>query len=258
MGARGAGYKAVCVIALGFLVFLLFAGSGAVLATQIEVEGELPGEVEEKQVISLVLTISNIPAAADFISFDTDLVRYGKQPIYNFTGLELQSNNSSFVLPVEDNRDKIVVRLNGRVPVIREVKQCDELTLIKYDPKLTGYAYYRVRLTDEDGNPLGESDTRTFTIMATEIEEFRGKMTLVDDSFFSVYLQDMFDKGLVTEANEIADHVIEEEEKEKEKEKEREEEGSFSWGYVFGGLALLALGFILGVRFGGSGEEEEE
>ncbi len=255
-GARGAGHKAVCVIALGFLLFLLFAGSGAVLATQIEVEGELPGEVEEKQVISLVLTISNIPAAADFISFDTDLVRYGKQPIYNFTGLELQSNKSSFVLPVEDNRDKIVVRLNGRVPVIREVKQCDELTLIKYDPKLTGYAYYRVRLTDEDGNPLGESDTRTFTIVASGIEEFRGKMTLVDDSFFSVYLQEMFDKGLVTEANEIADHVIEEEEKER-KEKE-EEESPFSLGYVLGGIALLALGFILGIRFGGSEEEEEE
>jgi len=248
----GLGHKAVCVIVLAFLFILLFAGSGPASATQIEVEGELPGEVEEKQVISLVLTISNIPAAADFISFDTDLVRYGDRSIYNFTGLELQSNNSSFVLPVEDNREKIIVLLNGRVPVIREVKQCDELTLIKYDPKLTGYAYYRVRLTDEDGNPLGESDTRTFTIVASEIEEFRGKMTLVDDSFFSVYLQDMFDKGLVTEANEIADHVIEKEEK------EREEEGSFNWGYVLGGIALLAVGFILGVRFGGSEEEEEE
>lgn len=257
MGTMGAGHKAVFVTALAFLFFLLFAGSGAVLAAQIEVEGELPGEVEEKEVISSVLTISNLPAAADFITFDTDLVKYGDRPIYNFTELELQGNNSSFVLPVEGSGDKIVVQLNGRVPEIREVRQCDELTLIKYDPKLTGYAYYRVRLTDEDGNPLGQSDTRTFSIAVPEIDEFRRKMTLMEDSFFSVYLQDMFDKGLVTEANEIADHVIEEEEKEREEKEREEEESPFSLGYIIGGIALLALGFILGIRFGGSEEVEE-
>jgi len=254
----GAGHKAVYVTALAFLFYLLFAGEGAVLAAQVEVEGELPGEVEEKEVISSTITISNIPAAADFITFDTDLVKYGDRPIYNFTGLELQSNESRFELPVEDSGGKIVVQLNGRVPETREVKQCDELTLIKYDPKLTGYAYYRIRLTDEDGNPLGQSDTRTFSIAVPEIDEFRRKMTLMEDSFFSVYLQDMFDKGLVTEANEIADHVIEEEKKEREEEEKDEEESPFSLGYVIGGIGLLVLGFVLGIRFGGSEEEVEE
>jgi hypothetical protein len=247
MGASnmGVGHKAVCVTVLAFLFILLCTVSGPASATQIGVEGEMPGEAEEKQVISIALTISNIPAAADFISFDTDLVKYDGRAIYNFTGLDLKSNESHFVLPVEDKRDKIVVLLNGQVPEIREVKQCDELTLIKYDPKLTGYAYYRVRLTDEDGNPLGESDTRTFSITVSEIDEFKEKMTRVDDSFFSVYLQDMFDRGLVTEANEIADHLLE------------EEGSSFIWGYVLGGIALLAVGFVLGIRFGGSEEEEE-
>ncbi|WP_255336532.1 hypothetical protein [Methanosarcina sp. KYL-1] len=219
---------------------------GPAAAIQVQVEGELPTEVEEKQVISSVLTISSIPSAADFIYFDTDLIKSEDQPVYNFTGLGLQSNESHYVLPVEGGQGKIVVLLNGQVPEISEVKQCDKLTLVKYNPKLTGYAHYRIRLTDEDGNPIKESDTRTFSIVVPEIEAFEQKMTLVDDSFFNAYLQDMFDKGLVTEANEIADYLI------------KKEENSFNWSYLIIGLAIAAVSFILGVRTGGSEEEEEE
>lgn len=240
-----AGHKAY-VTTLCFLFFFQFVLSGLASASQVQVEGELPAEVEEKQVISGVLTISSIPAAADYIYFDTDLMKYDDQPLYNFTDLDLQSNESHFALPIEEGQNKIVVQLKGQVPEITEVKQYEKLTLIKYNPKRTGYAHYRIRLTDEEGNSIKESDTRTFSISVPEIDAFRQKLTLIDDSFFAVYLQDMFDRGLVTEANKIADYLI------------KKKENSFNWSYVIAGLGIAAVSFILGVRTGSSGEEEEE
>ncbi|AKB51531.1 hypothetical protein MSBRW_2278 [Methanosarcina barkeri str. Wiesmoor] len=172
-------------------------------------EGDHPAEVKEKQVISCVLTISGIPSAADYLYFDTDLEKYDDNPIYNFTKLNLQSNESHFELPVKDNKEKIVVQLYGQVPGVTEVQQYEKLTLVKYDPKRTGYAYYRIKPTDEKGNAIQGSDTSTFTIEVTDIDSFEKKATQIEDPFLSMYLQDMFDRGLVTEANKLADYLIE-------------------------------------------------
>jgi hypothetical protein len=185
----------------------LLAGSAS--AIEVNVEGDHPAEIKEKQVVSCVLTISGIPTAADYLYFDTDLEKYGDKPIYNFKDLNIQSNESHFELPIKNNKEKIIVQLTGQVPGITEIQQYDKLTLVKYDPKLTGYAYYRIKPTDEKGNSIQGSDTGTFTIAVDEIDAFEMKAALIEDPFLRMYLQDMFNRGLVTEANKLADYLIE-------------------------------------------------
>lgn len=201
--------RTACALTLCLLCFFFLWLTVPVSAVEVDVEGDYPAEVKEKQVISCVLTISGIPSAADYLYFDTDLEKYDDKPIYNFTKLNLQSNESHFELPVKDNKEKIVVQLYGQVPGVTEVQQYEKLTLVKYDPKRTGYAYYRIKPTDEKGNAIQGSDTSTFTIEVTDIDSFEKKATQIEDPFLSMYLQDMFDRGLVTEANKLADYLIE-------------------------------------------------
>ena len=231
-------------ITLCFLYFFFLVLAGSASAVEVQVEGDLPAEVEEKQVISCVLTISGIPGAADYLYFDTDLGKYGDKPIYNFKDLNLQSNESHFELPIKDKQNKIVVQLNGQVPGITEVQQFEKLTLVKYNPKRTGYAHYRIKLTDEKGNSIQESDTSTFAIAVPEIDSFRTKVALIEDPFMSVYLQDMFDRGLVTEANKLADHVIE-----KKTESLASEEESRQFKEKVKGLSDPVLGIQLQALF---------
>jgi hypothetical protein len=201
------GHKAY-TLTLCFLYFFFSVLAGSASAVEVHVEGDHPAEVKEKQVISCVLTISGIPSAADYLYFDTDLEKYGDKPIYNFKDLNIQSNESHFELPIKNNKEKIVVQLDGQVPGVAEIQQYEKLTLVKYDSKRTGYAYYRIKPTDEKGNPIQGSDTDTFTIEVDEIDSFEKKAALIEDPFLSMYLQDMFDRGLVTEANKLADYLI--------------------------------------------------
>lgn len=204
----GKGHKTYA-LTLCFLFLFLILLVGSASAVDVNVEGDHPSEVKEKQVVNCVLTISGIPSAADYLYIDTDLEKYDDKPIYNFSDLNIQSNESNFELPIKDNTKKIVLQLNGQVPGITEVQQYDKLTMEKYNPKRTGYAYYRIKLTDEKGNSIQESDTSTFTIAVPEIDSFKEKITLIEDPFLRTYLQDMFDRGLVTEANKLADYFIE-------------------------------------------------
>lgn len=201
--------RGACVLTLCLLYFFFSGLAGPASAVEVKVEGDHPAEVKEKQVISCVLTISGIPSAADYLYFDTDLEKYDDKPIYNFKELNIQSNDSHFELPVKDNKEKIVVQLNGQVPGITEVQQYEKLTLVKYDSKRTGYAYYRIKPTDEKRNAIQGSDTSTFTITVTDIDSFEKKAAQIEDPFLSMYLQDMFDRGLVTEANKLSDYLIE-------------------------------------------------
>lgn len=201
------GYKAVHGISLCFLFFLILLLVGPAFAIEVQIDGELPEAIEEKQIIDCVLTISGIPNAADYIHFDTDLGKYKGEPVYNFTDLNISGDDGNFVLPVNPDIKSVKVKLKGQIPAIKVVRQYEGITLVKYNPKRTGYAYYRISLTDEDGNSIKDSDTRTFTILAPEVNAFRNNIAGIEDPVLNSYLQDLFDKGLVEEANELANHL---------------------------------------------------
>ena len=226
-----------------FILISLISNVGAV---DVDIAGDLPDEVKEGDIIEYDLTITSIPQSADYISFETDLEAYGNNPLYNFTELDITSNSNNYVLSLNDSDEEIVVHIQGKVPVVREVAQTEKVTLIKFDEKRTGYAYYRFNLLDDERNSLKDSDTRTFIIYVPDIESFEGKLDTIEDPFMRNYLADLFDKGLVHEANELADYLNSD-----------EEEGPEISLYLAAGGIIIALiiGAIIGIRIGNKDDD---
>jgi hypothetical protein len=217
-------------------------------ALQTEVNGAAPDEVKEGEIVDITLVITGIPPAADYISIDSDLEKNGTDPIYEFEDLNVTSYSNDFQLPLNETTSSLTVHVKGRTPVIKEVKQLDGVTLVKFDPKRTGYAYYRIKFTDENSNPLKESDTRTFSINVPEITSFEEKLNTIEDPFLRNYLRGLYEKGLNAEANELADYL------------NSADEGRtvpLLW-VIIGFVAVGVVGFVIGIRKGNSEEEEEE
>ncbi|MBP1908744.1 hypothetical protein [Methanolobus bombayensis] len=228
--------------------FILISLISNVSAVDVNIEGDLPDEAREGDIVEYYLTISSIPQSADYISFETDLEAYGNNPLYNFTEFNITSNSNNYVLNLNDSDEEVLVHIQGKVPIVREVVQTDKVTLIKLDEKRTGYAYYRFNLLDDEKNSLKDSDTRVFTINVPEIESFTGKMDSIDDPFFRNYLTDLFDKGLVHEANELADHL-----------NSQEEGPEISLYLAAGGIIFaLIIGTIIGIRLGNRDDDYED
>ncbi|MDK2831487.1 MAG: hypothetical protein PWQ75_1239 [Methanolobus sp.] len=227
-----------------FILISLISNVGAV---DVDIAGNLPDEAKEGDIIEYDLTITSIPQSADYISFETDLEAYGNYPLYNFTELDITSNSNNYVLDLNDSDEEVLVHIQGKVPVVREVVQTDKVTLIKLDEKTTGYAYYRFNLLDDEKNSLKDSDTRIFTISVPEIESFEGKLDTIEDPFMRNYLSDLFDKGLVHEANELADYLNSDE----------EEGPEISLYLAVGGIIIaLIIGAIIGIRIGNSDDDD--
>jgi hypothetical protein len=221
------------------LFLLLLLGSTA-SATNIEINGETQSQVLEGQVINYTLKISNIPSAADYISFDTDLVKTGNFYLYNFTDLNITSDTNKFDFPVNESTKSITVNIHGQIPQITKKEQYGRVTLITYKQS-TGYAYDRITLTNNNGDLIESVETRPFEISNPEVESFREQINKIDDPFFNNYLQDLHDKGLVTESKTLADHLTE------------NDEWPSYWWLILGAFAGIIIGFI-GARIIGGGE----
>ncbi len=217
-------------------VFLLLIIGCTVSATNVEVNGQTPGKVLEGLEINYTVIISNIPPAAEKISFDTDLAKVNNFHLYNFTSLNFTSDTNKFDFPVSESTKSIVVNVHGEIPQITEKKQYEGITLIKYKPE-TGYAYDRITLTNNRGDLIETVETRSFEISIPEVDFFNEKLNKINDPFFKKYLQDLHDKGLVDEANTLADHLTE------------NKEWPPYWWVIPGIIAGLVIGFLIGVRF---------
>lgn len=226
-------------------LFLLLLIEGTASATNIEINGQTQEKVLEGQVVNYTLTISNIPPAADYISFDTDLAKIDDSHLYNFTNLNFTSDANKFDFPINESTKTIIVSINGQIPQISEKKQYEGITLLKYKQN-TGYAYDRIILTDDKGNLIERVETRPFEISIPELEAFREQTDKIDDPFFKKYVQDLHDKGLVDEAKVLADHLT--------------ADGKWPsyWLVIPGLIAGLLIGFIAGARWSSKPEETGE
>lgn len=215
--------------------FLLLIIGGIVSATNVDlVTGQTPGKVLEGQEINYTIIISNIPPAAEKISFETDLAKVENSHLYNFTSLNVTNDANNFDLPISESTKSIIVNIHGQIPQITEKKQYQGITLINYKPQ-TGYAYDRITLTNSKGNLIETVETRPLEISIPELESFNEKMNKINDPFYKKYLQDLHDKGLVDESNTLADHLT--------------GEWPPYWWTIPGIIAGLVIGFLIGVRF---------
>lgn len=237
--------RATRLICWWLLVFLALVPAGAV-GLQVGVDGDLPGEIVEGEEVNFTLTLAGLPPAADNLVLETDLVPQDGTPLFSLAGTEMISNSTPFTVTLPAGNGPLTVAVTGQAPRAAEVRQCGAVTLTTYDPRLSGYAYYRVRFTDDDGNRLAESDTRVFALRVEAIEEFNEKLGGISDPFMDAYLQDLFDKGLVGEANTLADHEL-------------AQESTVPTLWTVGGIVLAAvLALIIGIRIGGREYEVSE
>lgn len=235
---------------LRFLLFcsVILAVVSNVSALQVEVNSTTPDEVKEGELVDFTIVVTGIPLAADYMSINSDLQKNGTDPIFTFTEFNISSDSNVYALPLDGTTSSLTIHLKGRTPTIKTVKQVDKVTLIKFDPKRTGYAYYRLQFTDESNNPIGIGDTRTFSVSVPEIDQFEVKLDTVEDPFIRKYLQELYDKGLVGEANELADYL---------NSKDEGRTVPLLWT-IIGVVAVGIIGFVIGIRMGNSEEDEEE
>lgn len=228
------------------LVIALAIIPSAGLAFQVAVDGELPGVVTEGATTDFNLTINNIHPTASRIIVDTDLQKSDDIPLFLADELDSTSNETPFSIPVPDDA-AVVIKVHGQVPRITKIIQPGPVTLTIHEKKRTGYAYYRVTFTDNKGNPVPGSDTRVFSISIPAIDSFREKINSISDPFMSSYLQDLFDKGLVSEANALADYEV-------------ARDGQIPVIWLIGAVCIAAVAaFVVGVRIGArddTGDEE--
>jgi len=226
--------RSVTCLILSF--FLLLIIGGIVSATNVEVNGQTPEKVLEGKEINYTIIISNIPPAAEKISFDTDLAKVNNFHLFNLTNLNVTNDANRFDFPVSESTKSIVVNIHGQIPQITEKKQYQGITLVNYKSE-TGYAYDRITLTNNKGDSIETVETRSFEISIPEVDSFNEKLNKINDPFFKKYLQDLHDKGLVDEANTLADHLTE------------NTEWPPYWWAIPGIIGGLVIGFLIGVRF---------
>ncbi|TAJ44929.1 hypothetical protein [Methanofollis fontis] len=242
-----AGSSAGALYRLLILCIVLVCLPAGAAALQVEIDGDVPEEVVEGELIDFTITLSGIPPAADMLHLDTDLLRFGDVPLFVPAEGGNATNTTPLNLPVPPGSGPMSVRLQGQVPAVTEITQCGAVVLTTFDPKRSGYTYYRVRFTDDDGNTLTESDTRLFSIRVETIDTFRDKLNRIDDPFMRSYLQEIFEKGLVNEANTLANYEL-----------GREDGIPIIWaaaGIVVTAIAALIAGIWIGGREIGGGEE---
>ncbi|AAM06089.1 predicted protein [Methanosarcina acetivorans C2A] len=157
--------------------------------------------------------------------------------------MNITSDNNKFDLPVNESTKSIIVNIHGQIPQITEKTQYGRVTLITYKQS-TGYAYDRITLTNSNGDLIESVETRPFEISNPEVESFREQMNKIDDPFFKNYLQDLHDKGLVTESKTLADHLTE------------NDKWPSYWWLILGAIIGLIIGVIIGVRIKNGSEEE--
>ncbi len=228
--------------------FVLLVVVSNVSALQVEVNSTTPDEVEEGELVDFTMVITGIPLAADYMSIDSDLQKNGTDPIFTFTDLNITSDSNIYALPLDGTTSSLTVHVKGRTPTIKTVKQVDKVTLIKFNPKRTGYAYYRLKFTDESNNPVEPSDTRTFSVSVPELDQFEEKLDTIEDPFVRKYLQGLHEKGLVGEANELVDYL---------NSKDEGRTVPLLWT-IIGVVVVGIIGFVVGIRMGNSEEGDEE
>jgi hypothetical protein len=195
--------------------------------------------LDEGKIVKLNLTISDLPPQGAVISIDTDLDKNIANPIFYVPGQNVKSNNKHLEIKIEDRNNPIFIQLNGIIPKISQTTQCGGLTLTNYLPQ-RGFAYYRIAVLDENNDVLPSStETQTFEVNSVELAAFKNKLNKMEDKTLAGYYEDLYNKGLVNEANRLVDYSL-------------TDKGAQLPLFVAIGIAVVCviLGVIIGYKIG--------
>ena len=267
------------------IIFIVLFVSGG-MALHVSVTPEPIKDPVEGQVVNFTVFIYDLPREGH-LSFDTDLLTYNDKPLFNITNLKKEIYEKHSDIPITGEKE-LSVHVVGRVPEITVTEECSilnhKLTLKKHR-ETTGYIYYRIK-SYVNGTTL-DSKTETFNIRVLWAEEFHEKRKKVNDSETKNFIKDLYDKGFVAESNNLLDYTLSRQKEFEDNLKNVDEEdirsllkeelnnkGIFAAAnkainhinpkpipiYIIGLIIFVVafVMFVIGVRAGGKGEEEEE
>lgn len=278
------GYIVLASCIAIIFIMVLFVNGGKTL--HVNVTPELIKDPVEGQEVNFTVFISDLPQEGR-LSFDTDLLNYMDKPLFNITNLGKEIYEKHSDIPITGEKE-LSVHVIGRVPEITVTEECsilDRKLTLKKHKETTGYTYYRIK-SYVNGTPI-DSKTETFNIRVLWAEEFSEKLKKVNDSETGIFIKDLYDKGFVTESNNLLDYMLSRQKEFEDNLKNVDEDdirsllteelnnrGIFAaankaikyinpepiplYLYIIGLIVVAFVAFVGGVRVGGKGGGEEE
>jgi len=209
--------------------------------------------------IQLSYTIDAYPKQTAGIELETDLVHYGNVSLWNIDNIEQFNianpdqalNGQKLLLTLPDGwTSPIHITIDGKVPTITGVNQCDGVVLTRQPDKKTGFIFYRITTLDKNGDVVGTASTQTFDIDIPAEDTFRNRLNALSDENLKNIITNIHDEGLTKEADTLLAYA-------------EQEPSQVPVLYTIGFSILLIIivglgGYVIGFRKGKGRREDEE
>ncbi|MGA2934413.1 MAG: hypothetical protein ABSD81_04595 [Methanomicrobiales archaeon] len=209
--------------------------------------------------IQLSYTIDAYPKQTAGIELETDLVHYGNVSLWNIDNSEQFNianpdqalNGQKLLLTLPDGwTSPVHITIDGKVPTITGVNQCDGVVLTRQPDKKTGFIFYRITTLDKNGDVVGTASTQTFDIDVPAEDSFRNRLNALGDENLKNIIINIHDEGLTKEADTLLAYA-------------EQEPSQVPVLYTIGLSILLIIivgfgGYVIGFRKGKGRREDEE
>ena len=214
------------------------------LANALEVESPtLPSKVNEGEEVEFEIKISDFKYA-DKIVISTSLEKLKGYPIFYIKELDKSYDDQYIEIPAPKNLNSLTVRVKGKAPLGTYTKRVDGVEVTKFrDEELI---YYQVALYQKNEKEPIENTIKHFKLNIKVEEEFKRAIQDIPKEFQSIkdVAEDLFEKGLVSEAFELVDAT-----------KKAESVQTPKWLIALP-LLVFIVGYLLGRKHGFSKCEE--
>ena len=196
-------------IILSIVLFLIIICLPQVSALDVKTQG-LQDELSENKDISFEITLSDY-SYANYISIDTDIVKKGNEPIFDFGDYNekyagIDRYKQSVVLDIPKDINSFKVKISGITPFGTIVSKAGNIEVATFvDDNLN---YYIVKLLDSNQKDIGpeQKKSKIFRLIISEKIRFEESLKAIERDEFDntkAIAKDMFYRGLVTDAKKL-------------------------------------------------------
>lgn len=197
-----------------FLILILLQIIPGAYALNAAADKPLSDIHEEGDIVEFILTVSDYPPGNYSMRIETRLDRNGEQPIYEFLGFnEIYNMGDRYKKIVQISSlppNNVRVRINGKIPSVTSDDNCGEVNIVLFESG--PFEYYEVAIVDSVGQQIGLTEEEYFLVKDTDQEEFQKKLDKLTTSEYldlRGFADQLYNKGLVDDANKLVDLVLE-------------------------------------------------
>jgi len=194
------------------LFTLIFLAVPSVTALIVDPNPSLSQQLNEGEMVKYQMTITGIPQQTSFIILETDLEPFNNTPMWNIPDPEKFGigNNSPVLMQKKiqisapgDLNTPIIIEFSGRTPSIKQVIPYNGVVICKLE--VSGKRYFSVQPYDSKGYAVGSGDTKVFSVKPAS-DCIPPNIDDVKDSQLKPIIQDLTNKGLWGEANQLVNY----------------------------------------------------